>query len=194
LKDSIEVHQRLPQDSLDRPPDEQTIEKTGQTGSRRVFDYQTVFTSRRNGLEVALVTSLGQSPLTTDVPDFPILLKLLQFHRQDAFPKEEADPNHHFVTGAVPSRGGGVLDANEVGPVLRPVLPVGDVGESLIDRKREDVTHFDANHGFRCIRCWRRGGMGDALRATSADCRGLASGGRVGWSGRTHETSPVQTR
>jgi hypothetical protein len=71
---------------------------------------------------VALVAHVGQSLLTAHVSNARILLELFQFYIQGAFAIEKVDRDGYFITRVAPSNLIGIFEANEIGPILRPVF------------------------------------------------------------------------
>jgi hypothetical protein len=68
------------------------------------------------------MANVGQALLITHVSNSRIFLERFQFHIQGAFAIEQVDHDGYFITRVAPSNLIGIFEANEIGPIFRPVF------------------------------------------------------------------------
>jgi hypothetical protein len=69
---------------------------------------------------------------------------LVQLRIQGAIAIEQPDHHGCSIPWATPASLKHIVDANELGPILGPMIHVGDIGKRLGDRDREGLTDFEA--------------------------------------------------
>jgi hypothetical protein len=146
VKKSIEVLHRPSHGLLDGSSDERPIEETRKTRSRLICDDEPVYAAIARRFKVAFMANIGQPSLPAYVRDGCVLFERFQFHIQGALAIEQLDHDCCSITGVAPPCRSGIFDTNEIGPILRPVPHVRDIGKRLGDGDIKGVRHLDAQH------------------------------------------------
>jgi SAM-dependent methyltransferase len=139
----VEVRDGRPKRSLDRTADQHAVEEAARPWTRGVLDHPAVGEPAPAVVcEVALVPGIGQARLLTLVLDQAVGLQAPEGHRHLRLPAEQPEDEPGLVAGSAPPRPW--FDSDEAGPVLVPVVEVGDVVEAVLQAHREPVRKLDA--------------------------------------------------